>query len=110
MLTGAFSGMTLLAAIPADAAGSAVQMTEGNPKDEKTWKYAPPDITVKVGTTVAWTNQGKQPHTASANDGSFDSGTMTSGGKWEYRFTSPGEFAYLCTFHPQMTGVVRVKP
>ncbi len=110
ILAGAFSAMTVVAAIPADAAGTAVDMTEGSQNDANSWKFTPPDITVKAGTAVVWTNKGKQPHTASANDGSFDSGTMKSGAVWEHRFDAPGEYPYLCTFHPQMTGVVRVTP
>jgi plastocyanin len=110
ILAGALSAMTVAAAIPADAAGTAVDMTEGSQNDANTWKFTPPDITVKAGTAVVWTNKGKQPHTASANDGSFDSGTMKSGAAWEHRFDAPGEFHYVCAFHPQMTGVVRVTP
>jgi plastocyanin len=110
VLTGAVSGITMLAAVPADAAGPNVNMVEGNAKDANTWKFDPVNITVKVGTVVAWTNKGKQPHSASANDGSFDSGAMKGGAKWEHRFDRPGDFAYLCTFHPQMTGTVKVTP
>ena len=110
VLIGAVSAFTMLAAVPADAAGTAVAMVEGNAKDAKTWKFEPANITVKAGTPVAWTNNGKQPHSASANDGSFDSGTMKGGAKWEHRFDRPGEFPYVCTFHPQMTGVVKVTP
>jgi plastocyanin len=106
----AVSGVTLLAAVPADAAGTAVAMVEGNAKDANTWKFEPANITVKAGTPVAWTNKGKQPHSASANDGSFDSGAMKGGATWEHKFDRPGEFAYVCTFHPQMTGVVKVTP
>lgn len=110
VLAGALSAMTVIAAIPADAAGTAVDITEGSQNDANTWKYTPADITVKAGTAVVWTNKGQQPHTVSANDGSFDSGTMKSGAVWERRFDAPGEFAYVCAFHPQMTGVVRVTP
>jgi plastocyanin len=110
VLVGAVSGMTMLAAVPADAAGTAVAMVEGNAKDANTWKFEPANITVKAGSTVAWTNKGKQPHTASANDGSFDSGTMKGGGTWEHRFDKPGDFPYGCAFHPQMTGIIKVTP
>jgi plastocyanin len=108
ILAGALSGMTLVAALPAGAAGTTVAMTEGNPNDAGTFKFAPPNITVKAGTTVAWTNKGKQPHNAAANDGSFDSGVIKSGATWEHRFDAPGEYPYVCTFHTQMKGVVRV--
>jgi plastocyanin len=110
VLTGAVSGMTMLAAIPADAAGTNVSMVEGNAKDANTWKFEPNNITVKAGSTVAWVNKGKQPHSASANDGSFDSGAMKGGATWEHKFDRPGDFPYVCAFHPQMTGVVKVTP
>lgn len=110
ILAGALSAMTWMAPTPADAAGTAVDMVEGSQNDANTWKFAPPDITVKAGTAVKWTNKGQQPHTASANDGSWDSGTMKNGATWEHVFGSPGEFPYVCAFHPQMTGVVRVTP
>lgn len=110
LLATSLSGIALLSAAPAQAAGQAVDMTEGNPKDDKTWVFTPRDITVKKGTAVAWTNKGKQPHTAAANDGSFDSGTMKSGARFEHVFNAPGEFPYTCTFHPGMNGMVRVTP
>lgn len=31
---------------------------------------------VAVGTTVEWTNVGRNPHTVTADDGSYDSGDM----------------------------------
>jgi plastocyanin len=110
LLATSLSGIALLSAAPAQAAAQAVDMTEGNPKDDKTWVFTPRDITVKKGTAVAWTNKGKQPHTAAANDGSFDSGTMKSGARFEHVFNAPGEFPYSCTFHPGMNGLVRVTP
>lgn len=110
LLATSLCGIALFAAAPAEAARSAVDMVEGDSNDANTWDFAPPEITVKAGTTVLWTNKGVQPHTASANDSSFESGTMKSGATWEHRFDSPGEFPYTCAFHPQMTGMVRVTP
>ncbi|MGH9039813.1 MAG: cupredoxin domain-containing protein [Acidimicrobiia bacterium] len=110
LLAASLAGIALFAATPAEAARQAVDMIEGNSDDANSWDFAPADITLKAGTTILWTNKGVQPHTASANDGSFDSGTMKSGATWEHRFDTPGEFPYVCAFHPQMTGMVRVTP
>lgn len=48
-------------------------------------------------------------HSATADDGSFDSGVKQgSGTTWEHRFTTPGEIPYSCTPHPFMTGTITV--
>jgi plastocyanin len=65
-------------------------------------------VTIAVGDTVTWHNSGQAPHTATANNGSFDTGTVNSGGSASYRFSSAGTFAYICTIHPNMKGTVRV--
>ena len=72
------------------------------------FKFAPRRISVKVGDTVSWTNRGDQPHTATANDGSFDTGTLSKGRSGSYTFTKAGTFTYICTPHPFMKGTVTV--
>ncbi len=65
-------------------------------------------VTVNVGETVTWHNSGQAPHTATADDGSFDTGTINSGGSGSHTFNSAGTFSYICTIHPNMKGTVRV--
>ena len=65
-------------------------------------------VTVNVGDTVTWHNTGQAPHTATADDGSFDTGTINTGGSGSHTFNSPGTFSYICTIHPNMKGTVRV--
>ncbi len=65
-------------------------------------------VTIAVGDTVTWHNSGQAPHTATADDGSFDTGTINSGGSGSHRFNSAGTFSYICTIHPNMKGTVRV--
>ncbi|APB00081.1 hypothetical protein NS506_06044 [Nocardia seriolae] len=48
--------------------------------------FGPSSLTVKVGTTVTWTNHDEEPHTVVANDGSFRSPTL--GNNATYTFTS----------------------
>jgi plastocyanin len=109
LLAATVSGTALLlpGALPARAQ-SGVAIMEGDPNKEDTFRYDPPKVTVKAGTTVAWTNKGKQPHNVAAQDGAFDSGMMKSGATWQYKFDRPGDYAYVCTFHTKMTGLVQV--
>jgi plastocyanin len=70
--------------------------------------FSPNSVTVAVGDTVTWKNNGQAPHTATANDGSFDTGTIQPGGSGSHTFSSAGTFAYVCTIHAGMNGTVRV--
>ncbi len=66
------------------------------------------DVVVGAGGTVVWRNSGVAPHTATADDGSWDSGMLATGDTFGQTFETPGRFAYLCAIHPDMTGTVEV--
>jgi plastocyanin len=72
--------------------------------------FAPLSITVKAGTTVTWVNQDTMPHTVTADDGSFDSGSLAQGATFSQTFTKAGTYPYHCTFHSSMHGTVTVTP
>jgi LPXTG-motif cell wall-anchored protein len=74
----------------------------------KDFSFGPATITVNAGERVTWTNSGPSAHSASARDGSFDTGTFAKGGSRSHTFTKAGSFAYICTPHPFMRGTVRV--
>jgi plastocyanin len=73
------------------------------------FKFTPASITVDVGDTVTWTNQGRTPHSATAGDGSFDTGTFPRGQSRSHTFDAAGSFSYICTPHPFMKGTVTVR-
>ena len=66
------------------------------------------DITVPVGTTVTVRNDDGAPHTFTADDGSFDSGSIAGGDTFEFTFTEAGTFAFHCNIHPSMKGTITV--
>jgi plastocyanin len=72
------------------------------------FKFTPAKITVNVGDTVTWSNRGPTAHSATARDGSFDTGILGRGRSASHRFTKAGTFAYICTPHPFMHGTVTV--
>jgi plastocyanin len=67
--------------------------------------FEPPEITVQVGDTVVFDNVGDLPHTATAEDGSFDSGNLDPGQNFEVTFDTPGTFPYICEYH-EVLGMV----
>jgi plastocyanin len=75
----------------------------------KNFAFSPATVTVTKGDTVTWTNQDSAPHTATAKDGSFDTGNLKKGASGSHKFTKTGSFAYICAIHPNMTAKIVVK-
>jgi LPXTG-motif cell wall-anchored protein len=73
------------------------------------FQFAPASVTVNVGDTVTWTNNGPTPHSATSSAGVFDTGIMDAGQSGSHTFTEAGTFAYICTPHPNMHGTVVVQ-
>jgi plastocyanin len=78
------------------------------------FSFAPKEVTITEGTTVEWTDVGGR-HSVQADDGSFQSDTLTADGKFEHKFEKAGTYRYFCSFHGEMggkdmAGTVTVKP
>ena len=73
------------------------------------FSFAPTTITINQGDTVTWTNNGPTPHSATADNGSFDTGIFPAGQSRTQTFNEAGSFSYFCTPHPQMRGTVVVQ-
>jgi plastocyanin len=71
------------------------------------FKFMPPTINVAVGGSLVWTNNDDQQHTATSA-GNFDAGAIQAGASSTVEFPTAGTFAYICSFHPFMTGTVVV--
>jgi plastocyanin len=72
------------------------------------FEYNPDPVRVEAGGKVIWLNQDSTPHTATADDGSFDTGTIDEGKLKSETFKQPGTFTYHCEIHPQMHGTIEV--
>ena len=71
--------------------------------------FAPTALTVKVGTTVTWTNHDADAHTVTSKGaGPMRSAALNTGGSYSVTFNKPGTYAYYCQIHPFMTGTVTV--
>jgi plastocyanin len=97
-------GMVMPASAPAGAPVSTNAVAIRN------FVFGPNAITVSPGTTVTWTNQDNEPHSVVMVDQSFRSTPMDTGDHFSHTFATPGQYRYFCGFHPQMTGLVIVRP
>jgi LPXTG-motif cell wall-anchored protein len=73
------------------------------------FNFAPATITINEGDTVTWNNNGPTPHSATASDGSFDTGILKKGASSSHTFSQAGSFSYFCKPHPFMKGTVVVQ-
>ena len=81
-----------------------IATTSGHPDS----LYVPDPIRVHVGQTITWTNTDADPHDVSADNGTFYSGPIGTGGRWQWTPKRPGTYAYTCTLHPDMHGTIIV--
>ena len=72
------------------------------------FKYMPATLTVKAGSKIAVANRDTAEHTITADDNSFDAGTINPGQNKTLTVTKPGTFAYHCAFHAFMHGTIIV--
>lgn len=78
--------------------------------DISMFKFMPETINIRVGDSIVFVNKDFVPHTATSQDASWDSGEISGGSEWAYRFEQAGRFGYFCRYHPAMKGEVEVKP
>ena len=71
--------------------------------------FDPETISVDAGTKVTWTNSDDATHTATADDGSFDTGDLDKGDSKSITLKEPGTYTYFCRFHPFMKATVEVQ-
>lgn len=67
--------------------------------------FSPATITISVGDTIDFRNTGRAPHTATADDRSFDTGNLNAGQSKTITFSKAGRFNYNCVYH-QTIGMV----
>ena len=102
------SGMTAILVALLTAAGSTV-LAADHAVDIAGFAFSPSSVTIDVGDTVTWTNADAQSHTATADDASFDTGTIAGSTSKSVTFATAGTFGYHCKIHPSMTGTVVVQ-
>jgi plastocyanin len=73
----------------------------------KDFAYSPQNLTIKVGTTVTWTNEDDVTHSVTADTGVFNA-SIDPGETVSFSFTIVGTYQYHCNPHPDMIGTIVV--
>ncbi len=72
--------------------------------------YSDTEVNIQAGDVVRFVNNGANKHTATADDLSWGSGTISpNGGFWQHRFAEAGTYTFFCSYHPSMTGAIVVE-
>lgn len=67
--------------------------------------YSPKTFSVQAGTKIVFKNTSGFPHTATADDGSFNTGMIPVGKSKSVTLKKSGSFAFHCQFHGAVGGV-----
>ncbi len=78
--------------------------------------FDPTTLTVAIGRTVVWRNDGQNPHSVTSGSPTsspgarFDSGTLNGGGGFTFIFNETGNYPYFCRIHgSSQSGTIQVR-
>lgn len=73
--------------------------------------FSPANPEVRAGEKITVVNKDSAAHTVTATEGDdFDTGSISGGKSGTFTApTEPGEYDFVCTFHPNMTGTLIVR-
>jgi plastocyanin len=91
--------MLLLGAGIAQAASTTVDASE--------FQFSPKTISIDPGGSITFDNTGNEAHTATADNGSFDTGNLDPGDSKTITIKAPGTYPFYCKYHggPGGTGM-----
>lgn len=74
----------------------------------RNFTFEPANLTINAGDSVEFINEDGAPHTATAENGSFDTGNLRRGQAATLTFSAAGTYSYFCAVHPRMKGSITV--
>ena len=75
----------------------------------KSFKFEPNTLIVQPGDTITWINRDIAPHTATANDKSWDTGRLKKGQQYKLVVTAEMSKDYFCRYHPHMKSRLEIR-
>lgn len=112
LLLGAKQVLSLAGVILAALLGPAAHAGEAAAQHHvvviEAFAFVPSRLEIQAGDTVEWINRDLAPHTVTAEEADWDSGSMAKHARFARLFSQPGSVPYVCIFHPHMRGEIVV--
>jgi len=99
---------TVTGTISARPAGAARRRPVKHKVEIGDFRYVPGNPEVRPGDIITWINRDIVPHTATARDGSWGTGTIKAGETGSLLVTADMSMNYICQFHPGMTAQLKI--
>ncbi len=99
-LFGASATLAVLLMLPMAVSGAASKTVEFTASS-----FIPATFSVSAGTTIVFLNTNNLPHTATADNGSFDTGMVKPGSSKSVVVSKAGSIAFYCLYHGAAGGV-----
>lgn len=71
--------------------------------------FSPLDVTIGVGETVRFTNNGSTKHAATGDSGKWGTGTLNAGDSYVVEFTKAGTYTFTDSYDTSNTGAIFVE-
>ena len=105
-LTGSIMVATFVAAISLNIA----KASETHTVEISQFAFIPAKITVAAGDTIIWVNRDIVPHTATADNGSWDTGEILTNQQKRIIVAEDQSLSYYCAYHPSMKAEISLMP
>jgi plastocyanin len=93
---------------PSSVSPTSITIPQGAAAQQVRTYFVPNPGTVTANSQVTWNNKDIAQHTATAVDGSFDTGIINVGSSGSAIVKGQGSVPYHCTIHPWMNGMLQV--
>ena len=100
--------ITSVAAQSSTDTTTSISIPQGASAQQVNQYYMPVNASIPKDATITWTNKDVAPHTATASDGSFDTGVINPGSTASAMVKGQGDIQYHCNIHPWMHGSLQV--
>ena len=104
----ALAALLLVLALPATAGSMEMNSGSGPQVSILFGAVTPVQVDAVAGDTVTWSNDSVRDHTVTADNGTYDSGTLGPSGHFARMFDAPGTYTYHCRLHPYIRGEIDV--
>lgn len=99
-------GLGVAATLPALASAATAGGHKTHQVEISGHKFSPATLKMEAGDKVVFVNLDGAPHTATAENGAFDTGRLNRGEDATITVEKTGTHSFFCKFHPGMRGQI----